>query len=86
MTEWREKDEGPLEQDLADLGEDAESDTLPCPRCGAPVYEAAEKCPACGEWIIARLDASAGAGRLWWWVALAVAGAIAFVLFYALTP
>ena len=30
---------------------DDESETLPCPQCGAEVYEDAEQCPACGTYV-----------------------------------
>jgi len=36
-----------------------ESETVPCPTCGAPVFEEAQKCPHCGDWITAQ----AGGGR-----------------------
>ncbi len=30
--------------------------TMPCPQCGEPVYEDAERCPECG-WYLSREDA-----------------------------
>jgi predicted nucleic acid-binding Zn ribbon protein len=27
------------------------TDTVPCPYCGAPVYEDAERCPACENYL-----------------------------------
>jgi hypothetical protein len=28
-----------------------EDDTLPCPHCEAPIYDGAEQCPKCGQYI-----------------------------------
>lgn len=68
--EYPEEDEG-----------DEVSETIPCPNCGADVYEDAEQCPVCGEFILP------GAGRLWagrsaWWVLLGLlgTGAVLWVL------
>lgn len=84
------------EFDEEDWGEDygtdsdAEVDTVPCPECGAEVYEEAEACPACGYFMLPadRLGKNAG----WWtfrgaishWppllIALALLGSLATVL------
>jgi hypothetical protein len=37
--------------DDLDVGGD-DSETLPCPECGKPVYEQADRCPICGSFII----------------------------------
>jgi hypothetical protein len=31
---------------------DDDTPTVPCPSCRAPVYEFADRCPSCGEWIV----------------------------------
>ena len=59
-----------------DEGED-ESDVVPCPECGAEVYEDAEQCPACGQYIVH--GTSPWRGRPRWWILLGLAG-IAAVL------
>jgi hypothetical protein len=41
--EWEEPD--------FDDADDEQSDTMPCPYCGAEVYEDSPRCPACGEYI-----------------------------------
>ena len=46
-----EDPEGPSEDDLAE-DDDEETATVPCPHCGADVYEWAERCPRCGDWIV----------------------------------
>ena len=48
-----------------------------CPHCDADVYEEAEQCPACGEYIV-------HGTRIWdgkplWWAVLGLAGIIAVV-------
>ncbi len=44
--------EGP---DLEDCtSEDADLDEIPCPSCGQMVYEEAEQCPHCREWVVRR--------------------------------
>ena len=57
--------------------DDESSDVLPCPECGAEVYEDAQWCPACGQFIVHRT--SPWIGRPWWWVALGLAGIAAVV-------
>jgi hypothetical protein len=66
-------DEGPGPADR-DLTDDESTDTARCPHCGAEVYEDADKCPVCGEWIL-RAGVSPARLRPWWWIALALAAA-----------
>jgi len=57
------EDEWPDEHDLVDADEPAE---VRCPSCGAEVFEDCQKCPHCGEWIVAAARAGRGGrGRLW---------------------
>lgn len=47
-------------------------DVAPCPRCRAPIYADAERCPSCGDYVTG--VAAPRRGRLWWmWVGLALA-------------
>jgi hypothetical protein len=45
--------------DSEEIGDDdldvggGDSETVPCPECGKPVYEQADRCPNCGNFIIA---------------------------------
>lgn len=75
--DWDEDDE-PEEWDE----EDDETDVLPCPACGAEVYEEAERCPACGAEIVRRLRAWEGRPR--WWIVLGLLGIGAVI--YLLLP
>ena len=61
-----------------DGSDDDQTDTIPCPECGAEVYEDADQCPACGHYIVH--DTRAWSGRSLWWVALAVLGIGAVIL------
>jgi hypothetical protein len=47
-----------------DTSSDDEDATVPCPHCGADVYDDAEQCPTCGQYL-SHIDAPA-AGRSWW--------------------
>jgi hypothetical protein len=66
-------DEDSLDEDSEDL-----TDTLPCPHCGADVYEDAECCPNCGNYIIRH--GAALSGRPLWWILLGVAGVAAVIV------
>ena len=47
--EW---EDDPEDGDDWQPDDDAEDDdTVPCPHCRAPVYEGAEQCPACGNYL-----------------------------------
>lgn len=85
MTRWdREEidDDGPQQADLDELGEDGQTDTEPCPSCGADIYESADRCPACGDWILSRADVRSI--KPWWWIVLAALAA-AMLLLWAIT-
>src|ERR1035437_2628036 len=47
--EENDVDEGPSDEDLKLDSE--ETDTRRCPKCKREVYEDADRCPQCGEWI-----------------------------------
>jgi hypothetical protein len=38
--------------DEADLGPDADDDTVPCPHCRKRIFEDSEWCPACGTYLL----------------------------------
>ncbi len=78
--DWEEDPDAPQECDLDD--EDDETLTVPCPTCGRPVAEIAERCPHCGDWIVSGGDT----GRTWprWVIVAAVLALVSFVLWYVL--
>jgi rRNA maturation protein Nop10 len=65
------EDDQPQDRDLEDSDAD-ETPTLNCPSCGEEVYHEADRCPECGEWIIARVAEPAGPPR-GWFIAAAIA-------------
>jgi len=54
------------------------SRTLPCPQCGADVYEDAVQCPHCGNYITH--DTHVWSGRPLWWIVLGLLGVLATIL------
>ena len=48
-SEWTPDDDDDAESEWQEDEDDDE--TVPCPHCGKPVYEGAEQCPACGNYI-----------------------------------
>lgn len=64
--DWEDDDpdDGDGESDWQpdDLDEDV---TLPCPHCEAPIYEGAEQCPNCGQYIS---EEDAPPTRKPWWL------------------
>ena len=71
------KDEGPSDEDLEQFGGQTASTTMPCPECGAEIYDDAERCPVCGQYVTHRT--SEWSPRPLWWVVLAVAGVAATI-------
>ena len=57
--------------------EDEVTLTVPCPACGAEVYEDAVRCPVCGDYITH--DTSLWAGRPGWWGLLGLLGVLALL-------
>jgi hypothetical protein len=68
-------DENDFDDPSADAWDDELSETVPCPACGAEVYEDADQCPACGEYITA--DTRIWSGKPTWWIILGVLGILA---------
>jgi hypothetical protein len=63
-----------LDDDDAD---DGEAETVPCPQCGADIYEEAEECPVCGQYVTH--SSHPWANRGWWWVVLGLLGMSAVI-------
>lgn len=62
---------------LADA--DDETPTVTCPHCKAEVYEEADSCPSCGEFLIDGGHAALQA-KPWWFLALGLLGVVAVLL------
>lgn len=76
MDDW----EYPASEDQ----DEDESLTVPCPECGAHVYEDAVRCPHCGAYITPGAPSSYGLPA--WWIVLGIVGALVAVLLLALNP
>ncbi len=68
--------------DLIDDGwsndDDDVNEVVPCPKCSAEIYEDAERCPVCGEYVVH--GANPWSGQPVWWVVLGLAGVLALIL------
>jgi len=76
-SEWFDEpddDEYPDEDDL----DDELTETVPCPECGAEIYEDAVQCPVCGAYVTA--ETGIWSGRPSWWILLGLAGILAVIL------
>jgi len=51
------------DDEVDDPAGDDDDDTLPCPACGAAVYDDTDRCPHCGQWIMP-LNASSRPNRV----------------------
>lgn len=59
-----------------DPWEDDSTETIDCPSCGAEVYEDAERCPVCGDYLL-RDTTSVWSDKPAWWLLLGILGIIA---------
>ena len=71
LDEWEFSE--PDEQEDEDV-----SETRACPSCGAAIYEDAEQCAACGDYVV--FSEPALSGWPWWFVLLGLAGIVAVIL------
>jgi hypothetical protein len=78
LEEDLDADEADLSDPDADLRDDDSTaeDTVPCPACGAEVFEDSPRCPACGEYVTAD-GGQAGSRPLWVVVTAAICLAMA---------
>lgn len=79
---WKPDDDFGPEDEYSgfDTGSDDDDATLPCPDCGAVIYESADRCPKCGHHI--------SPGRAWrerkpWWLVAGVVLCLLIVLSWA---
>jgi endogenous inhibitor of DNA gyrase (YacG/DUF329 family) len=69
------------DEDWGDSDDDDDA-TDPCPHCGEPVYDDAERCPYCGRYL-SREDVRESKP---WWVVLGVMMCLAMVTWWILHP
>jgi len=72
------------EEDYGD--EDDESDIVECPECGADIYEDAERCPVCGNYVVHRSSGYLWKNRPAWWIVIGLLGILAVVIVLAFGP
>ena len=77
------EDDEIMEDDIVDDDLDDDStDLLPCPACGAMIYEDSEQCPRCGRWVMPRAGDAQHHSALWWVGAgLALLGMLMWAIF-----
>jgi hypothetical protein len=78
-NDWEDDDddyEGDYDEDF---NEDEPSAWYECPACGAEVYDDANVCPACDEYITPKLVTRSDL-RPMWYIFLGMAGILAVVL------
>jgi DNA-directed RNA polymerase subunit RPC12/RpoP len=84
-TEWFDDSTESLDDREYPDEEDRDDDlneTLPCPECGAEIYEEAQRCPHCGSYIV--FSTRPFQGRSWWWIALGILAVVAVVVMLAI--
>ena len=65
---WRDADDDLDEIEYPDEADgDGGEETAPCPYCLRPVYDDAERCPGCGQYLSME-DAERPGRRPWWLV------------------
>jgi hypothetical protein len=80
MPRWADTEPDRDDED-ADLHDDEEEPTIPCPYCRREIHEDAERCPYCEHYISAE-DAPV---RKPWWLVLGV-GACLYVVYRWIIP
>jgi hypothetical protein len=60
-----------------DALDDDTAEVMPCPECGAEIYEDAEQCPVCGCYVT--FGTSPWSGRSPIWIVLGIAGIVAVI-------
>ena len=80
--QWDEAWDDDADEDYFDASlDDDETEIVCCPECGSDVYEDAEQCPHCGQYIVHHHAGYAWRGRPLWWTALGLMGMLAVILF-----
>jgi hypothetical protein len=74
---WDDEDDD-WEAPEEDEADDDSPETVVCPSCGEQIYEEAEQCPHCHEYVTH--STSVLAGKPIWFVALAVLGVVAVIV------
>ena len=81
---WQDDDDAYDDDAYDDSDDDAE--VVGCPECGADVYEDAERCPTCGEYIVHSSADYVWSSRPAWWIVLGALGILAVIVALAFGP
>jgi hypothetical protein len=65
-----------------DTSSDDDDTTIPCPHCGAEIYDDAERCPECGEYL-SHENAPTTSNKPWW-IVIGVLFCLAIVILWAI--
>lgn len=76
MASWNDE-QWSADEDADEFAPDDENLTVPCPECGAEVYEDAPACAVCGHYLTH--DTHPFTGKPAWWVILGILGMLAFL-------
>jgi hypothetical protein len=77
--DWWERGRSPDDELDEHEEERADGETaIPCPHCGADVFDDAEQCPDCGTWLVR--DRRPSTGRPSWFVVLGFLGVLLAIL------
>jgi hypothetical protein len=87
MTKWEEEPYDPEEEerddpqlrDLEELDGD-ETPTVACPHCGQEIYDDADRCVHCGQWVVKRLGGPGPGRRGAWWLLGLIGAGLALLL------
>ena len=74
-NQWQEEEDW----DENHWDDDDDAETVPCPECGEEVYEEAEQCPYCGQYIVHSGRGYVWSGRPTWWIVLGILGILAVI-------
>ncbi len=72
-------DDDDWEQPDPDDADDDDLELVACPSCGEAIYEDAEQCPYCGDYVVH--STSALAGRPLWFCLIGLVGVAAVVIY-----
>lgn len=65
----------------SDVDDSEGEETIECPACGRDIYEGAEQCPRCGQYLSEEEGQQRGGTPIWIWVGiiLALLGTVAWI-------
>jgi len=77
-------DDSDMPQDFDLAYGDDDRDVIDCPSCGKAVYEGADLCPHCGQWILEDSPAFERSQGWFWPIMVAILIAVILVMWFGL--